>query len=65
MYEFSEFILWEGGLQSGLPDSSVRKESICNVGDPGSIPRSGRYPGEGIGYPLQYSWVTKHYITNK
>ena len=32
-------------------------ESACNAGDPGSIPGSGRSPGEGIGYPLQYSWA--------
>ena len=31
------------------PDSSVGKESICNAGDPGSIPALGRYPGEGNG----------------
>ena len=31
------------------------KESVCNVGDPGSIPGSGRSPGEGNGYSLQYS----------
>ena len=31
------------------------KESACNVGDPGSIPGSGRSPGEGSGNPLQYS----------
>ena len=37
---------------------SVGKESACNAGDPGSIPRSGRSPGEGIGYPLQYSWAS-------
>ena len=36
-------------------NSSVDKESTCNAGDPGSIPGSGRSPGEGIGYPLQYS----------
>ena len=30
-------------------------ESACNAGDPGSIPGSGRSPGEGNGYPLQYS----------
>ena len=42
----------------GLSGSSAGKESICNVGDPGSIPRSGRSPGEGIGYPLQYSWAS-------
>ena len=37
--------------------SSVGKESACNSGDPSSIPGSGRPPGEGIGYPLQYSWA--------
>ena len=39
----------------GFPGSSVGKESTCNAGDPGSTPGSGRSPGEGIGYPLQYS----------
>ena len=33
------------------------KESACNGGDPSSIPGSGRSVGEGIGYPLQYSWI--------
>ena len=37
---------------------SVCKESVCNTGDPDSIPGSGRSPGEGIGYPLQYSWAS-------
>ena len=37
--------------------SSVGKEPTCNAGDPGSIPGSGRSSGEGIGYPLQYSWA--------
>ena len=41
-----------------FPDSPVGKESTCNAGDPGSIPRSGRSPGEGIGYPLQSSWLS-------
>ena len=40
-----------------FPDSSAGKESACNVGDPGWIPGSGRSAGEGIGYPLQYSWA--------
>ena len=35
--------------------SSVGKESACNAGDLGSIPRLGRSPGEGNGNPLQYS----------
>ena len=42
----------------GFPDSSVGKESACNAGDPSSIPGSGRFAGEGIGYPLQYSWAS-------
>ena len=42
----------------GLPDSSVAKQSACNAGDSGSIPGSGRSAGEGIGYPLQYSWAS-------
>ena len=36
-------------------DGSDSKESACNVGDPGSIPGSGRSPGDGNSYPLQYS----------
>ena len=39
----------------GLPDSSVGKESTCSTGDLGLIPGLGRSPGEGKGYPLQYS----------
>ena len=39
----------------GFADSSIGKESVCNAGDPSSIPGSGRPLGEGIGYPLQYS----------
>ena len=42
----------------GFPDSSAGKESVCNEGDPGLIPGLGRSSGEGIGYPLQYSWVS-------
>ena len=38
-------------LEEGGSDS---KESAWKVGDPGSIPRLGRYPGEGNGHPLQY-----------
>ena len=41
-----------------FPDSSVGKESACNAGDPGLISGSGRSAGEGIGYPLQYSWAS-------
>ena len=39
----------------GFPSGSVSKESSCNVGDLGSIPGLGRYPGEGHGNALQYS----------
>ena len=42
----------------GFPDSSVGKESACNAGDPSSIPGSGRFAGEGVGYPLQFSWAS-------
>ena len=42
----------------GFPGSSAGKESACNAGDPGSIPRLGRSPGEGICYPLQDSWAS-------
>ena len=58
----------------GFPDGSDGKESTCNAGDPGSIPGSGRSPGEKNGYPLQYSclensmdkgawWATVHEVT--
>ena len=42
----------------GFSVSSAGKESTCSAGDPGSIPGSGRSAGEGIGYPLQYSWAS-------
>ena len=42
----------------GFPGSSAGKEPACNAGDPGSFPGSGRSTGEGIGYPLQYSWAS-------
>ena len=42
----------------GFPHYSVGKESTCNAGDPGLIPESGRSAGEGMGYPLQYSWTS-------
>ena len=41
-----------------FPDNSVDKESACNAGDPASIPGSGRSSGEGMGYPLLYSWAS-------
>ena len=45
-----------GASQMGLPlGGSTGKESACNVGDMGLIPGLVRSPGEGNGYPLQYS----------
>ena len=60
--------------QWDFPSGSDGKESICNAGDLGSIPGSGRSPGEGNGNPLQYSclenlmdrgawWATVHGVT--
>ena len=57
----------------GFPGGSEVKASACNAGDPGSIPGSGRSPGEGNGNPLQYSclenpmdggawWATAHWV---
>ena len=45
------YLLIYGGFPGGLDD----KESACNGADPGSIPGSGRSPGDGNGNPLQYS----------
>ena len=42
----------------GFPGGSAGEESICNVGDPDSIPGLGSSPGEGVGYPLLYSWTS-------
>ena len=42
-------------MSRGFPHSSVGKESACNAEDLGSIPGLERSPGEGKGYPLQYS----------
>ena len=46
----------------GCFGNSIGRESVCNAGDPGLIPGSGRAPGEGIGYPLSIHglpwWLT-------
>ena len=42
----------------GFAGSPADKESTYNAEDPGSIPGWGRSSGEGIGYPLQYSWAS-------
>ena len=50
--EYLYFIFY---LFWGSPHSSAGKESACNAGDLDLIPELGRSPGEGKGYPLQYS----------
>ena len=45
-------------MSEGFPDSSVSKKSTCHAEDPGLIPGLGKSPGEGIDYPLQYSWAS-------
>ena len=52
MVSLGNFCSW------GFPGSSAGKESACNAGGPGSIPGMGRSPGEGVGYPFQYSWAS-------
>ena len=49
----SQTRVWNSNIRS-----SVGKESTRNAGDPSLIPGSGRPDGGGIGYPLQYSWVS-------
>ena len=51
--DFSQIVVFH--MLLGFPDSSVSNKSACNVGDLGLIPELGRSPGEGKGYPLQYS----------
>ena len=46
-------------VSMGCPGGLDGKGSDCSAGDPGSIPGSGRSPGEGNGYPLQYSCLEK------
>ena len=41
-----------------FPHSPFDKESACNTGDPSLNPGLGRSPGEGLGYPFQYSWAS-------
>ena len=50
--------MWYIRCLVGLLGCSAGKESTCNAGDLGSIPGSGSSPGEGMGYPLQYSWAS-------
>ena len=55
---FAGGLVFNGASLVGVPDSSVGKEPACIAGDPGLIPGSRRSAGEGIGYPLQYSWAS-------
>ena len=50
-----QLILFGNNFLLCFPCGSAGKESACNVGDLGSIPGLGRSPGEGKGYPIQYS----------
>ena len=52
---FQSTELSENTVYSGFLGGSDSKESACNVGDPGLIPGLERSPGEGNGYPLQFS----------
>ena len=45
-------------VTEGFPGGSDGKESTCNAGYLGLIPGLGRCTGEGIGYPVQYSWAS-------
>ena len=51
VFFYTEYISCAGSV----PGGSDGKESACNVGDPGSVPRLGRSPGEGNDNPLHYS----------
>ena len=51
----SNHCLWEDVMCVCFPGISAAKESACNAGDPGSVPGLGSSPGQGIGYPPQYS----------
>ena len=52
---YSDLLIPTVGDYRGFPGGSDGEESACNAGDPGSIPGSGRPPGEGHGNPLQCS----------
>ena len=56
IHRFQNPVEWRFLAIKGFFDSSVG--TACNAEDPGSIPGLGRSPGEGIGYPLRYSWAS-------
>ena len=51
-------------MVTGFPGSLASKESIFKGGDPDLISESGKYPGEGIGYPFQYSSLMALMVEN-
>ena len=72
-FQVKSFIVYDLGIVIFVPGGSEGKASACNEGDLGSIPGSGRSPGEGNGNPLQYSclenpmdreawWATVHRV---
>ena len=52
------FIELNKAVIQAFPCKSVGQKSTCNAGNPSSIPGLGRSPGEGIGYPFQYTWAS-------
>ena len=71
---YRHIFMGKANRKKNFPGGSDGKESACNVEDQGSIPGSGRSPGEGNGNPLQYSclknsidrgawWATVHGVT--
>ena len=50
-------LIYISASQEGFPGGSDDKESVCNGGDPGSVPGLGRSPRERNGNPLQYSYL--------
>ena len=58
MYVTSVVLCFPVGLGPGFPHSSVGEKSPCSAGDTSSTPGLGRFAGEGIGHPLQYSWAS-------
>ena len=58
MYYLNQQIKKQFSLDSGFSGTSAGQESACNAGDPSLIPKLGRSAGEGVGYPLQYSWAS-------
>ena len=58
LLQLSKYNIIVVALKKSFPGSSAGKESACNTGDSSLIPGPERASGEGIGYPLQYSWAS-------